>query len=116
VFDAVRAERPNVMFTFQISTENDLGLPGIVAEQITSRAETAKFDLALVIGGQPGAMYATLSYRTALFDRETVERMARHFLHFVAEAVARPRDRVDDIPLMDEAEMTAALLLGTGAI
>ena len=104
---------PNVMFALQPWAEDDLSLPGLSVEPVASRAETAKFDLALVVAGPPEAPVATLSYRTALFDRGTVEHMGRSLLHFVAAALARPDMRVDDIPLMDEADAAGALRLAT---
>ncbi|MFI5836559.1 amino acid adenylation domain-containing protein [Micromonospora sp. NPDC051300] len=68
----------------------------------------AKTDLSLFMRRLPdGSMFGALEYATALFDRDTVDRMARHFLRLLQELTADPDTRLDaaDLTAPDEVEM-----------
>ncbi|MEV0187406.1 amino acid adenylation domain-containing protein, partial [Kitasatospora purpeofusca] len=89
-------------------------LPGL-----SVRAETAdrvaKTDLTLDIeDSRDGALHARLRYATALFDRETVERMAAHYVRLLDAATADPAARLSALPMLDEAELAQPQSL-TGA-
>ncbi len=50
----------------------------------------AKFDLTLTVSEADGALDCTLEYSTAIYKRETAERMTGHFVQLIREATANP--------------------------
>ncbi|KZM69928.1 non-ribosomal peptide synthetase [Nocardia terpenica] len=72
---------------------------------------TAKTDLMLVMHRDPdGSLSGLLEYATALFDRETVERMARHLLTLLESIAARPDTPVSTVELLTADERRRALV------
>ncbi|NIM11156.1 MAG: hypothetical protein GTO45_04155, partial [Candidatus Aminicenantes bacterium] len=51
-----------------------------------------------------GDIRFTLEYCTRLYQRETMERFAQHFINIIRNVVAGPDIRLKDIEVMDEAE------------
>lgn len=64
----------------------------------------AQFDLSLHVHDAGDGYLARFEYSTDVLDRETVERMAAAFTEVIRHAVARPEQRVGDIPLLAAAE------------
>ena len=84
-------------------------LPGLT---VTGSAQThlaSQFDLILHTVEQEGRLDATFTYATALFDRDTVARMAGHWLTLLDAVVADPSRPVGALPLLDEAGRRAEL-------
>ncbi|MET7415030.1 amino acid adenylation domain-containing protein [Streptomyces rubiginosohelvolus] len=89
--------------------------PGTVtAELVETRA--AKFDLTLAVIEEPGTygLRAALNYRTALFDRPTVEALATRLTTLLERLCADPGRPVDHRPVLDEAETRRVLTASTG--
>ena len=55
-------------------------------------------------------MNVVWEYSTDLFDAETIDRMAGHFLHLLAEIIAAPQRRVSELSLLGEAERRQVLV------
>lgn len=73
-------------------------------------ATTTHADLALYMRDEPdGGLYGLFTYRTDLFDADTVERLAERFELLTAAGVADPTLPVDRLPLLGAAERTAVL-------
>jgi amino acid adenylation domain-containing protein len=93
-----------VMFTHQsVSATQDQG--AIQSAMATMR--NAQFDLSLYVADDGRAIRASIEYKSALFDRPTIERMAARLLQFstnLIEDIDRP---IADIPLLTEAEHQA---------
>ncbi|SCW86107.1 non-ribosomal peptide synthase domain TIGR01720/amino acid adenylation domain-containing protein, partial [Paenibacillus tianmuensis] len=71
----------------------------------------AKFDLTLEADFDERGLTFTLEYATALYSRETVERLARHFLRVLEEVVQSPDTKLADIEIMtgdEKAELLEA--------
>ena len=62
------------------------------------------FDLDLILFEQESGIEAQWRYSTELFDRETVESMARHFITILDGIVDAPSRRVSELPLIEAAE------------
>ncbi|MFK0132134.1 amino acid adenylation domain-containing protein [Streptomyces rubiginosohelvolus] len=89
--------------------------PGTVtAELVETRA--AKFDLTLAVIEEPGTygLRGALNYRTALFDRPTVEALATRLTTLLERLCADPGRPVDHRPVLDEAETRRVLTASTG--
>ncbi|MGW1598292.1 amino acid adenylation domain-containing protein [Streptomyces sp. NPDC002343] len=70
----------------------------------------AKTDLTLYLRRRPdGGMSGGLEYATALFERDTVERMAEQFALLLRQASAHPDARLDALDLLPAAERGALL-------
>ncbi|MFJ6608718.1 amino acid adenylation domain-containing protein [Streptomyces sp. NPDC091289] len=83
-------------------------------ELVETRA--AKFDLTLAVVEEPGkdGLRAALNYRTALFDRPTVEALARRLTALLERLCAHPDRPVDQVPVLDAAETRRVLTASTG--
>ncbi|MBB3905718.1 condensation domain-containing protein, partial [Methylobacterium brachythecii] len=91
-------------------------LAGLRIETISVELDSAKFDLALDTREQAdGGIVALFSYATSLFYRETIGRMAGHWIEILDAFVSDPRRSVGEIALAassldqasDAAEMPA---------
>jgi amino acid adenylation domain-containing protein/non-ribosomal peptide synthase protein (TIGR01720 family) len=79
-------------------------LPGVDVEEVVCREETGKYDLVLSLESRPDYLSGAMLYRGELFDRASARRIAEHYLRLLAAAVADPDRRLDELPLLDEAE------------
>lgn len=93
-----------VMFVLQNAPTRELTLPGLRVEPLALESGTTKFDLTLTLAETDEGMSGSIEYSTALFSAPTIERMAGHYLGLLEGIVARPEARIDDLPMVDEAE------------
>ncbi|MFJ4950899.1 amino acid adenylation domain-containing protein [Streptomyces sp. NPDC088760] len=114
--DALQPERDlsrNPLFQIMFEHQHLAGVPdrlGAVAlEPVRAGLETAKFDLTVTVKERGGRMYCWFEYATALFDRETVERMAGHYLTLIGSVTAAPGARIGDLGMLTEDERHRAL-------
>ncbi|MER5584482.1 amino acid adenylation domain-containing protein [Streptomyces asoensis] len=114
--DALQPERDlsrNPLFQIMFEHQHLAGVPdrlGAAAmEPVRAGLETAKFDLTVTVKERGGRMYCWFEYATALFDRETVERMAGHYLTLIASVTAAPGARIGDLGMLTEDERQRAL-------
>ncbi|MFD8824571.1 amino acid adenylation domain-containing protein [Streptomyces sp. NPDC059605] len=94
------------MFVFQNTPdEHGWSLPGLDVEPFAVTLPDAKFDLTLMMSEDPdGGLRGTLEYRTDLFERDTVTRLAGH-LGTLLETVARePAARLSRLCLLTAGE------------
>ncbi|RKH22093.1 condensation domain-containing protein, partial [Corallococcus sicarius] len=66
------------LLTLQNVPTEDVRLPGLRLQGLTSEHTTSKFDLSAFFSETPDGLQGVLEYSTALFERSTVERMATH--------------------------------------
>ncbi|WP_426134159.1 amino acid adenylation domain-containing protein [Pseudomonas sp. PWP3-1b2] len=94
-----------VMFNHQGSAaDHALQLPGLQVESLDWSSHTAQFDLTLSTQESEGELAATLTYATDLFNADTVQRMAKHWLNLLQGVAVSPQQRIGDLPMMDAAE------------
>ncbi|MGQ0837734.1 amino acid adenylation domain-containing protein [Actinokineospora sp.] len=97
--------------TLQSTPPPNLDLPGIsVSEPDFVFAETSKFDLTLGANDHGGRLHVDLEYSTDLFDADTIERFADHFVRFLSAVVRDPDVRVRDVSLLTDADRDRALI------
>ncbi|WP_344097334.1 amino acid adenylation domain-containing protein, partial [Streptomyces stramineus] len=101
-----------VMLAWQSVPDAEFALgEGLTARTGAVPSGTAKFDLTLNAGEQPGGGIAGfLEFRTDLFDAGTAERLSRHLARLLTEAAARPDTPIGRIPLLDEQETHRSLV------
>lgn len=77
-------------------------------DTLVNASRVAKTDLTLYLRPQgDGAMVGLLEYATALFDRETVERMSRHLLRLLTAICADPSLPLAELDFRPEDERRA---------
>lgn len=65
---------------------------------------TAKFDLTLSFTEDRDGLQAALEYNTDLFEPEMMQKFAEHYRSLVRAVVADPRQGIEDVSLLSEAE------------
>ncbi|MEW1640426.1 condensation domain-containing protein, partial [Streptomyces sp. NPDC093801] len=99
-----------VMLTLQNNTRAELELPGIRVEPVDPGKPAAKFDLDFQFNerfdadGKPTGIHGAVTFAVDLFDRTTVEQIARRFTKVLQAAVADPKQRVGEAEILDAGE------------
>ncbi|MFL5542922.1 MAG: amino acid adenylation domain-containing protein, partial [Longimicrobiaceae bacterium] len=93
-----------VLFSLQASGSPGRGLSGLTAEYVAADLDATKFDLSLTVAAQAGGLSGALGYSTDLFERATIERMARHLERVLERAASAPEVRLSGLDLLDDAE------------
>ncbi|MSX07032.1 MAG: amino acid adenylation domain-containing protein, partial [Actinobacteria bacterium] len=102
-----------VLLEFQNNATAVLELPELVVEFEEIGTDTAKFDLQLRVDQEPvdesGALSASFTYATDLFDPETIDRFVDRFLRIVATIGSSTDIRTGDIDILSPAERELVL-------
>ncbi|HEX7865265.1 MAG TPA: amino acid adenylation domain-containing protein [Variovorax sp.] len=95
-----------VMFNYLIEDYRALAqLPGLEVAHHALPDGEAQFELVLEARETPdGRLTLGLVYASELFDRETVERMAGHYVSVLQALAVQPQQAVGDVVLVGEAE------------
>ncbi|MGW7201323.1 amino acid adenylation domain-containing protein, partial [Streptomyces chryseus] len=110
VRDMSRTPLCQVAFTMHQERTRDFRLPGVEAETLRATSRVSRFDLTLQLSESPdGSVKGALEYSTALYDRSTVARMARHFVRLVESAVTDPDQRLSRLDLLDASDLAVLL-------
>ena len=96
-----------VMFILQNNPTRSLELAGLEVTPLMTPSATARFDLTLSIESHDGRLGGFITYRTDLFDPDTIERMAGHFRQLLAGVVADPESAIGILPLLTRREAVA---------
>ena len=78
--------------------------PGLSAQPFRVDNGTAKFDLTLYLSVSKDGMSATWQFNADLFEKATIERVARHFHTLLESIAADPGNKLSQLRLMPEAE------------
>ncbi|MGV9292406.1 condensation domain-containing protein, partial [Streptomyces sp. NPDC003719] len=93
------------LFVFQNTPDGDAwSLPGLTVEQVGVGGQDAKFDLQLTATESDGELLAALEFRTDLFERATIERLAGHFATLAASVAAAPGARLSELNMLTAGE------------
>ena len=71
---------------------------------------TAKFDLTLALTERDLGLRGVFEYSTDLFERTTIERMARHFITLLRGIAAHPERSIAELPLLSKDERARILV------
>jgi len=99
-----------VMFVLQNNEMSRWNLPGLEAVDVESNYDSAKFDLTLGLFESDNEIIGSMSYSTALFDHETVERHVGYLCSVLQAMVADLERSVMSVDLLSQPERD--LLLG----
>ncbi|HSF42888.1 MAG TPA: amino acid adenylation domain-containing protein, partial [Thermoanaerobaculia bacterium] len=78
--------------------------PGLSLEPLPFDRGIAQFDLSLTLAEEGGELRGDLEYSADLFDRATVERLARWLRTLAQGIVAGPEARLSELPLLSASE------------
>jgi amino acid adenylation domain-containing protein len=99
-----------VMFAVQNAPRAPLELAGLTVGRLPVQRGTAKFDLALVVREDAGALRGVITYSTDLFEAGTIERLAQHYTELLAAIVREPAQRLSALPLLSAGEQHQVLV------
>ncbi|HEX7643460.1 MAG TPA: amino acid adenylation domain-containing protein [Noviherbaspirillum sp.] len=77
---------------------------GLSAQALDTEGVTSKFDLTLNVTEHADKLSCLFEYRSDLFTRERIERMARHFSNLLRGMLAQPETPIRDLPILDPLE------------
>ncbi|WUP96012.1 amino acid adenylation domain-containing protein [Streptomyces sp. NBC_00247] len=99
------------LFVFQNTPDGDAwGLPGLDVERVGVGGQDAKFDLQLTAAESGDEVQAVLEYRTDLFERATIERMAGHLGTLAAAVAATPDAHLSELNMLTARERQEILV------
>jgi amino acid adenylation domain-containing protein/non-ribosomal peptide synthase protein (TIGR01720 family) len=88
---------------------------GLSIEYRANDARATKFDLYLEVTDIDQRLRCCLTYSTDLFERERIERMARHWQNVLQAMIAAPAARLCELPLLDVEERRMLLAAHSGS-
>jgi hypothetical protein len=94
-----------MLFVMENIPQETLHLPGLTMTPMPSQAETARFDLALFVREQADGIVTKWTYKTDLFDRATIQRLANQYVALLENIAAAPDTRLNELALQTEAEI-----------
>lgn len=98
-----------VMFAWQNTEGGTTQFAGLELETVQLPRTASQFDITLELVDNGSNISGGLEYATALFDRQTIVRLAGYVLQAVKAICAYPEQAVAELPLMDAAAHTATL-------
>jgi amino acid adenylation domain-containing protein len=93
----------------QYDADEELNIAGCECSDYPVAPGTTMYDVFLQLIEIDGRLSGSIEYSTDLFQRSTIERMARHLEVLLSGAAANPDQAILDLPLMQQAEREAVL-------
>ncbi|MES2940846.1 MAG: amino acid adenylation domain-containing protein [Pseudomonadota bacterium] len=94
-----------VMLILQNAPVDRFSLPALELRPLGGAGSTSKFDLSLAVMEVGSQLAATLEYDTDLFDADTIERMASHFVRLLQSVAQAPEAPVHRLAWLAEDEL-----------
>ncbi|WP_036605614.1 condensation domain-containing protein, partial [Paenibacillus assamensis] len=94
----------DTLFTMQNTENEEFELEGLRLVPYPSTLDTAKFDISLDVGEENGGLDYSFEYATALYKRETIERLAKHYEQLLITIVSRPDAKIAELNLLTAEE------------
>ena len=101
----------DITFVLQNTEVEEVELGDISLETFDFDNEISKFDLTLSAFEIEGGIGFNLRYWTKLFKRETVERIAKHFVSILREVAENPEIRLSEIEMLSKEEKRDTLVV-----
>jgi amino acid adenylation domain-containing protein len=107
--DASRHPLFQVMAVLQGPPLPPLETPALAWRPLEVETQTAKFDLSLDMAETGQGLSLALEYSTDLFEPATAARLLGHLRTLLAGVASEPARRIDELPLLSEAERVVLL-------
>lgn len=104
-----------IMLASQSTVPTSFDLPGVRTRWRPLLDDTAKFDLSFKFeerqdqSGVPAGVDGAVEYSGDLFEHGTVSALVERLVRFIAAVAAEPDLRVEDVPLLTDADLDVAL-------
>ncbi len=93
-----------VLFNYLTSFRDEMRIPDLSLQMLPGERRVALVDLTLTVYDQQSHADCVIQYDSDLFNHETIERMAGHYLTILNAIVADENIRIGDIPLLTQQE------------
>jgi amino acid adenylation domain-containing protein len=109
--DASRAPLFQIALTYAERATAPVSAAGVefLHTDLITGLPAAKFDLTFAVQARAEGLWMECSYKTALFDPGTIERLLAHLETLLRGVVAKPAARLSELPLLTEAELHAEM-------
>lgn len=101
-----------VVFGLQEDFSENWTLPGLTASRMDLESGCAKFEWTVLLTQNSRGVRARFEYNTDLFNKSTVERIARQYETLLRAIIANPRKRISEYEILSEEESRQMLALG----
>ena len=102
--DLTRSPIFQILLSLQNKPVQPLELSGLEVKRMRVASDTSKFDLSLYAIEISEGLRCVFEYNTSLFDADRIERMGGHFKVLLEGILARPEQRLSELPLLPEQE------------
>jgi len=114
--DELRVERDlsrsplfQAALVYQNAPMVNLQLGNLELDILETDIGTVKIDLSLVVEEGSDSITCTFRYNTDLFDHQTIERMAEHFIRLIESGITNPDRPISELSLLNPKERTLIL-------
>ncbi|MEG5263209.1 non-ribosomal peptide synthetase [Pseudomonas sp. JDS28PS106] len=106
-----------IMFNHQQRDHSALRrLPGLLADELPWHSREAKFDLQLhTEEDRNGRIGLSFDYADELFERDSIVRLARHYVNLLTQVCRRPETVLGDVRLLETGELAEQAQWGSAA-
>ncbi len=94
----------DVVFALQNIDNTAISIPELTFTPYEFTNKISKFDLTMIATETEDNIKCVVEYSTKLFKKETIERMARHFVNIVKEIVVKPTIEISEIDVLSTEE------------
>lgn len=94
----------DTMFVMQNISSSDLRIPDLRFKSLDIDYKTSKFDIKMEAMEWKDRIRMGVEFKTRLFERQTIERFARHYTNILRTIVECPQILLSQINLMDDDE------------
>jgi amino acid adenylation domain-containing protein/non-ribosomal peptide synthase protein (TIGR01720 family) len=101
----------DVLFEYDDEPVPSLPFDGGQARWIETNLGYGKYDLNLYLRPSAGGLAGTIVYNDKLYDRNAIERMARHYQVLLQAMSSNPQQPIREVELLDEEEKKQQLVL-----
>ena len=98
------------VMVLQNTPEENAEMRELRLTRLGAEGGTAKFDLMLSLTERGGKLSGVIEYKTELFEAATIRRFVGHFEQLLAGILANPDERIDRLPLLNDAERRQLLV------
>ncbi|MFS0553781.1 non-ribosomal peptide synthase/polyketide synthase [Brevibacillus sp. 179-C9.3 HS] len=99
----------DTMFSLGLAESSEAEVAGLKVSPYPVDGNIAKFDLSLDAMEQQDELLVQFSYCTKLFAKETIERLAAHFVNLLQTIITNPDSKLAEISVLSKGEMDQML-------
>ncbi|WP_010494699.1 non-ribosomal peptide synthetase [Paenibacillus elgii] len=103
--DMSRSPLFDTMFSLENTEQGELSIEGLTVGPYPSGHDAVKFDLTLHAAEVGDELKCSLRYASSLYKRETIERMANHFVRLVEAIADSPQAKLAELEMITTTEI-----------